>query len=168
MCLLSFSAACAQCNLSSLDTSVWKLEKKLIARKNKAALRLWFNQLPLSSSAALPPAPGPVVFNFLCQLPRPRSALAMRRWRLAPARGPYQALPVSAGPAQLSGTPSVPCVICRRRPRPGEEGARGRPRPPRSPPAGQGSAAGHPAPTEPPPASPNRLKRGRNKTANLD
>lgn len=143
-----------------------KIRKKLIARQNKAALRLWFNQLPLSASAALPAAPGPLVFNFLCQSPRPRSALAAWCWRLAPARGPYQALPVSGGPAQLPGTPSVPRVICRCRPRPwgGGRAAPGLPIAPARP----GCAAGRPAPAEPPPASPNRLKRGRNKTANLD
>lgn len=96
------------------------------------------------------------MFNFLRQSPRPRSVLAVRRWRLAPARGPYQALPVSAGPAQLPGTPSVPRVICRRRPRPARRGPSS-PRPPqrpgqkglrRRPPRSRRASSGEPEPSE--------------------
>lgn len=150
-----------QCSTRSVQPELFgyfglKIRKKLIARQNKAALRLWFNQLPLSASAALPAAPGPLVFNFLCQSPRPRSALAAWCWRLAPARGPYQALPVSGGPAQLPGTPSVPRVICRCRPWPWGGGPR-RPRPPncpsqaglcRRPPCSHRASSGEPKPSE--------------------
>lgn len=128
-------------------------KKKLIARKNKAALRLWFNQLPLSCSAALPAAPGPVVFNFPRQ-PRPRSALAERRCRLGSRAGPLSAAPSQRRPRTAGRDPLRPRLICQRSP-----GRAGRgPRPPpaspgraglcRRPPRSRRASSGEPEPSE--------------------
>lgn len=111
MCLLSFSAACTQCNLSSSDTSVWKLEKKINCKENKPALLLWFNQLPLSFITALFTIPP----NQLCLTFFASCDILSDFWRCKAAGsfsllGPYQPLPVSSGPAQLSESPSVPLL----------------------------------------------------------
>lgn len=81
--------------------------------------------------------------------------------------GPLSGAPSQRWPRAAAGDPLRPPRYLPPQASAGEEGARAAPGLPTAP-ARMGSATGRPAPAEPPPASPNRLKRGRNKTANLD